>query len=145
MKINVDGHDIDIELADLKLTHEKLSDHLMMEAALIGYYGIKHAEAAAVLNDLEDKIDYTIAMNYQEYKKNGEASTDKMAESLAKTHPDVVSLNKELVLAKKNKDILWAYLKALDKNHENALNMAYNTRRELSALKSNSVSYETKD
>jgi cyanate lyase len=142
MIIEVAGTEILIDITALKLSQEKLPEHLANEAALLGYYAIKHAEAASVLNDLEDQLDYAIGINYQTYKKSGEVSSDKMAESMARTSPDVVAITKEIVKAKKNKDILWAYLKALDKNHENALNMAYNSRRELSALKSTYVPHE---
>lgn len=145
MKITIANCEVDIDLSALRLTQEKLSDHLVNEAAIIGYYGVKHAEAAAIVTELEDKIDYVIGKKYIDVKKTGEANTDKMAEYLAKNDEEVFNLRMELIQAKKNKDILWAYLKSLDKNHENALNMAYNSRRELSALKYNSVSHEMKN
>lgn len=128
-KVKVGDVEVDLDPEMLKLNEHYLNDYLSKEASLYSFYGSMWANASYVVNKYEDEYEQVTAKKFREHKE--EKATDKLADSLAKSDPEVIDLQAKLRAAKRVKDQIWMYLKSMDKNHENALNMGYNVRKEI--------------
>jgi erythromycin esterase-like protein len=129
MKVRVGIEEIDLNTDLLKVTEASISDILSTFAATYAYYGSRHNEANYILSTLEDQYDQAFARKVKELKEQG--ATDKLSESSAKTDPDVIELKENVRKARRTKDHLWTFLRALEKQHENAISMATNLRQEM--------------
>jgi hypothetical protein len=135
--VKVGKEDVVLDPALLKFDEHTINDYLSREAGLYSYFAAKWADAAYVAARYEDRYETTLAGKFREFKE--QQATDKMADSMAKSDPEVVDLRDKVRMAKRVKDHLYMYLKSIDKNHENALNTGYNLRREMNLHGTNSV------
>jgi hypothetical protein len=128
MKVKVGQVEVDLNPDNLRLSHERLSQYLSDEASLYAFYGQQWANAGYIASKYEDEYEQILARKMRQFKE--EKATDKHAEAMAKVDPDVTEAQQRSRQAKRIKDQIWTYLKAMDKAHENALNMGYNVRKE---------------
>jgi hypothetical protein len=129
MKVKVGDEEVDLDPKVFRFTEATLSEYLMKDASLLSYYGAKWADAAFIHATYEDRYEQAFSRKMREYKETG--ATDKLADAMAKSDPEVVEIKEQIRNAKRIKDLLSNHMKALEKNHENALNLGYNIRKEL--------------
>lgn len=129
MKVRVGIEEIDLNTDLLKVTEASLNEILSNFAATYAYYGARHNEANYVLSTLEDQYDQAFARKVKELKETG--ATDKLSESSAKTDTDVIEMKENVRKARRTKDHLLTFLRALEKQHESSISMATNLRQEM--------------
>lgn len=132
MKIKLDGEEIDISPSICRFTEATLSEYISNSPSLYAYYGAKQADANYVFNKLEEKCEVLASRVMRQCKEEG--CTDKLAEATAKSDPLVLEAKEELRQARRIKEYLFFFCKALERGHESALNMGYNVRKELGIL-----------
>lgn len=130
VKIGVD--EVELDDALLEFNEATISEYLQKEAALYNYYYECYNNASYYLSTFEDRYDIAYNANFVLAKEEGKS--DKMAEAKAASHPDVIEAQKKVRLCKKNKDMIYSFLRSFDKAHENALNFCYNLRKELDKI-----------
>ncbi len=130
MKVKIGQEEVELSPDVLKFTEATLSEYLMKDASIYSYYASQWVEGQYYLSYFEDKYEFLFSRKMRENKEAG--ATDKLAEAMAKSDPEIVDLKEKIRAAKRAKDHVWVYMKALEKNHENALNLGYNVRKEIS-------------
>jgi hypothetical protein len=129
MKIFLDAvEEVSLDPEVLSFSEATLNQFLTRDAAVYSYYSSKLVDAQYLADKYDEQADIVYSKKFQEFKDEG--GTDKLADAKAKACYDVVEAKEKARLAKRNKDFIWNFLKALDKAHENALNLGYNIRRE---------------
>lgn len=121
----------------LKVSEITLNDFLCSFGGIYEYYSRKWAESQFLHYCAEDRHDQLYNEKFRFYKEDG--GSDKMAEAKAKSHNDVVELRQAARRAKLTMQLIYGYLRALDKTHENAINLGYNVRREMDKLYPNEI------
>lgn len=132
MKIKIGIEDVELSADNLKITEIGLNDYLCNFAAIYDYYSRKWSEAQYLHYVSEDKYDCLYCDKFRCYKEDG--CSDKLAEARSKSNHEVIDARNAVRKAKLTMQLIYGYLRALDKSHENALNLGYNLRREMSHL-----------
>jgi len=130
--IKVLGEDVMLDSDLLEINEVNLNDFFSTFASKYSYYNQKWAEAQYVCHKAEDLHEIAYAKTFKQYKDDG--GSDKYAEAKAKAHPEVIDAKSKVRAAKMNTQMLWVYIRSLDKAHENALNLGYNIRKEIEKL-----------
>jgi hypothetical protein len=133
MKIKVGEHEVVLDPKHLEISEEGMNDFLKNFAGLYNYYHMMWSKAQYLHYKLEDRHDVLLAERYQWYKEN-EGGSDKLAEAKARISEQVIQAKKSARDAKYVMQVLNSYIRALDKAHENALNLGYNIRKEIGHL-----------
>jgi hypothetical protein len=137
MKVIVGNEEIELKIEDTKFTEATLNEYLMKDAATYSYYHAKYVDAQYYATKHEDLHEALYSKKFQERKEAG--ATDKLAEAMAKIDDEVTAAKDKARLAKRSKELLYGFLKALEKAHDNAINLGYNVRKEMSVLQNNQV------
>jgi len=139
MKVKIGDEEVILDPKHLEVDEVGLNEFLKNFASIYSYYNNKWARAQFIHYCAEDNADVKYSERFQFYKEN-EAGSDKLVDAKAKTHPDVVQARQVSRNAKYAMQLLYVYLRALDKAHENALNLGYNIRKEMDKLFPKSIS-----
>lgn len=129
MKLMIGAEEVDLNPEILRVSEGLINEILTNFAATYAYYGSKYNEANYIQTTLEDQYEQAFARKVKELKEDG--ATDKLSESSAKTDLGVIDLKENARKARRTKDHLWTFLRALEKQHENALSMANSLRQEM--------------
>ena len=137
MKLTIGKEEVELDAAVMNFTEATLNEYLMKDAGTYSYYHQKWVDAQYLATKYEDNFETLYAKKFQECKEAG--ATDKLAEAMAKSNQEVVEAKDKARITKRAKDQLWGFLKSLDKAHENALNLGYNVRKEMTVLQHQGV------
>jgi predicted metal-dependent hydrolase len=132
-KLKIGEEEVNLDPANLRFSEESLNDFLCKFAGIYAYYNQKWAEAQYINYCHEDRCEYLYSKKFEMYKQDNPVA---LAEAKAKADDEVKDAK---MLARKTKlhmQELQGYLKALDKAHDNALNLGYNIRKEMGNLQS---------
>lgn len=132
-EITVMGKKYILDPEILKFSDQTLSDYIQGEAGWYAYYGFILANAEAEEQWASAKADEKYDTLFWTYKSEGLGS-DKFCESKAKSMAEVVEARQAAIAAKRNVTMLKTFLKALDKNHDNAQSTGHNLRKEMDKL-----------
>ena len=130
MKIGTEEVELNNEL--LEFSETSLNEFLKKIGGHHSYYSEKYAMAQYVHGLYEDKHEELVATYYKEAKEQG--GTEKLAEATARLKPEVIDAMKKVRTAKYNMQLLWGFLRSIDKANTNALNLSYNMRKEMDKL-----------
>ena len=134
-EITVMGEKVVIDPDILQFNQNTLPDYLIKEAGYYAYYGAKLADAEAqeqyAAQDADNKSDTLFWL----YKSEGQGS-DKYCECKSKTAAEVQEAREKCIALKRNVTMLRLFLRAMDKNHDNAQSMGHNLRKELDKMNS---------
>jgi hypothetical protein len=133
MKIKVAEHEVILDPKNLEVSEEIMNDFLKNFAGIYNYYYMMWAKAQHIHYLAEDHYDVLFASKYQWAKEN-EGGSDKLAEAKARISEPVVQARMQARDAKYVMQLLNSYLRAMDKAHENALNLGYNVRKEMDKI-----------
>ena len=131
-KIDINGEEVSLDPSNLQFSHENLNDYLCKVPALYAYYSDKWAEAQHVNYCQEDISESVYAHKFEFYKNDG--VSDKLAEAKTKSDKEVMDAKSAARQSKLDMQAIYGYLRALDKAHENALNLGYNIRKEMDKI-----------
>lgn len=121
----------------LKFDEHNINQFLQNFAANYNQYYEHHSDSQYVHSKYEDRYDAVYAEKFKEYRE--ESSSDKMADMRTKADKDVQDALENVRLAKRNVNLIWGYLRSMDRSHEDAMQFCYNLRKELDKLFPNYV------
>ena len=122
MKVKVGESEVDLSATHLTVNEESLNDHMKSFASIYAYYNAQCVRAQFIQHITEDKYDQILSEKYQGYKENGDGS-DKLCEAKAKVSDKVITALRNAREAKYIAQLMYAYMRSLDKAHECALNL----------------------
>lgn len=131
-KIKIGEEEVSLDSANLEFSEANLNEFLCKLPALYAYYSAKWAEAQHHNYVCEDVQEAVFAQKFELYKNQG--GSDKLADARATADPQVSDARRAARKAKLYMQEIYGYLRALDKAHENALNLGYNIRKEMDKL-----------
>lgn len=137
MNVNINGDVVELDPQILDFDENTLNHYLQKEAARYAYYSSKWVDASHLAAVYEEEAEAVFSAKYKELKEIGKS--DKTSEMLVKGDLEYMDMKKRALDMKRIKDQLWSFLRAIDKNHENAINVGYNIRKELTTLQQNSI------
>ena len=132
-KIKVGGQEVDLDENKLRFNEATLTKYFEEEALNYDYYGRLLADAEYLLQRSELQYDVIYAEKFKEFKE-GAGGSDNLCTSKTVCNDDVVEAKKAVLFAKRKVKLLQQHLRAWDKAHENALNLGYTLRKEMSKL-----------
>lgn len=138
VEIKIGSDVVDLNPADLNFDQATLSDYLIKEGQFYSYYGQKLAEAEALLQTKELQYDSKLSEKMVFLKDNGGGS-DPIVKAKAQVDPEIVAAKEACIAAKLKVRRLQHYIRAWDKNHENAISYGYSLRKEIDKLCGNSI------
>jgi len=133
MKVKVGEEEVFLDPKNLIVDEVNLNDFLKRFAPNYSHFNMMWAKSQFIQRTTEDRHDVVLADRYRYYKEN-DGGSDKLAESKAKVHEDVIEAKKRMQNARFVTQILNGYLRSLDKAQESALNLGYNIRKEMDKL-----------
>lgn len=130
--IKIGNEEVSLDTSLLKFTESTINKFLELYAEKYDYFLTKHAKAQYIHARSEDRYDALYAERFKTFKEEG--GSDKLCESKTICDADVQSALATMRLAKHNVNILWGFLRAMDRAHEDAMQTCYNLRKELDKL-----------
>ena len=121
----------------LKFDEHNINQFLQNFASNYNSYYEAHSDAQFVHSKYEDRYDAVYADKFRLHRE--ESSSDKMAEMKTKCDPDVQEALENVRIAKHNVNILWGFLRSMDRCHEFAREFCYNMRKELDGIYKDTV------
>lgn len=131
--------EITLESALLKFDEHTINEFLRKEAGNYATYTAYHADAQYVHSKYEDRYEALYAEKFKLYRE--ESSSDKMAEMKTKSDNDVQEALELVRLAKHNTNLLWGFVRSMDRAHDNAREFCFNMRKELNKLFNNTIKH----
>jgi len=131
-KIKVGAQEVDLDPELLKFSEASINQFLEKFAAHYNYYTEKHADAQFLHRKYEDLYDAKYGEKFKLFKDAG--GSDKLCECRCKADPEVLEASESVRIARRNVDLLWGFLRAMDRAHEDAMQMCYNIRKEMDKL-----------
>ena len=128
----IDGVKIELNSNNMKFNENSLTEYLEKEGTFYDFFGIKLAEAEHALQRAELEYDVAFADKFKQAKDDG--SSDKLAESFAKSDAYCVDLKKKMQDLKLIVRKLQQHLRAWDKNHDNAQSLGFILTKEMEKL-----------
>lgn len=136
-KIKLADKEIELNPEFLKFDEHTINAFLQNFAGNYNSYYEFHTDAQYVHSKYEDRYDAIYAEKFKEYRED--SSSDKMAEMKTKADADVQEALDKVRLAKRNVNLIWGYLRSMDRSHEDAMQFCYNLRKEMDKLFPNFV------
>jgi hypothetical protein len=133
MKVKVGDQEVTLDAKCLEVSEDTLNDFLKDFAGNYNYYYMMWCKAQHIFQLAEDRYDVLISDRYQWFKEH-EGGSDKLAEAKARVSEPIVQARRVSRDAKYVMQLLNSFLRAMDKAHENALNLGYNLRKEMDKL-----------
>jgi hypothetical protein len=124
--------EVQIDPQLLHFSEASLSKYMEQEAGWYNYFSQKLTDAERWLADLE----YEYELKYQAVfrTEKGDKASDKLAEARAKTDHDVAEAGRKMIAAKHAMRKLQVFMRAFDKNHDNATSRGHTLRKEMDRL-----------
>lgn len=135
--IKIGNKEIKLNSDLLRFDEHTINQFLQEFAANYNTYAEAHSDAQYVFSKFEDKYEALYADKFRQYRD--ESSSDKAADMKTKCDKEVQEALENVRIAKRNVNLLWGFLRSMDRSHEDAMNFCYNLRKELTALFPNYV------
>ena len=142
MKVKVGDQEVVLDPKYLEVSEVNLNDFLKTFAGIYSYYGAMCNKAQFIQHLTEDRYDQVSSERFQWYKEN-EGGSDKLVEAKVAVHESVIKAQRASREAKYIAQLLFAYVRSLDKAHENALNLGYNVRKEIDKIFPQTIKQES--
>ena len=141
VKIFVNNKEVILDPDNMKFNEFTLSEYMDKEYAWIDYYGKQLELANKELAIAE--LNYETKYNEMYIAQKDLGGSDTYCKAKAQSHAECVSMYEKVIDRRSAVGFLKMYLKAWDKNHDNAQNRGHTLRKELDKL--NKDIYEQKD
>ena len=133
MKVKVGDAEVILDPKHLEVSEAGLNDFLINFASTYAYYNSCWAKAQFIQHLTEDKYDQVASEKFQYYKEN-DGGSDKLCEAKTAVSEKVIAARRAAREAKYICQLLFTYLRSMDKAHENVLNLGYNIRKEIDKI-----------
>jgi len=124
--------ELDLDAKNLKFNESNLNQYYQEESGNYDYYSAQLVYADYLLAQRELAYDDIYNSKFVENKDAG--GSDRYVEAKTKADEEVIARRNDVIMAKYKKNLLQQYIKAWDKNHENALNLGHHLRKEMEKL-----------
>jgi len=133
--VTVAGKEVRLDPEYMKFNESNINKFMENEYAWIDYFGkqLELAQKELALAELEHDVVYN--KKYLEVKDSG--NSDSYSKAKAQTDSDVVDAYKSVLTKRETVGLIKAYLRAWDRNHDNAQNRGHTLRKEFDKLKDN--------
>ena len=131
--IKIGDREVVVDTNRLIFTEATLNEYMQKMYAWYDYFGRALAEAEALLNARKAEYDRLVDTKFDSAKSAGNCS-DKLAQARSESDPAVVEARLRVVAAQRKVKLLMQHLRAWDKAHDCALNLAFNLRKEMDKL-----------
>lgn len=138
-RVRLAGREVPLDPELLKFDEHTLNKFLQEFAGHYNVYYQHHADAQFVHSKYEDVYEKVFSERFRMYRE--ESSSDKMAEMKTKSDPDVQSSLETVRIAKRTVNLLWGYLRSMDRAHDDAVVYSHNLRKEMDKLFRDNVKY----
>ena len=133
MKVKVGDIDVILDPKNLEVNEVTMTDFLKNFASLYSYYNAMASKAQFIQHLTDDKYEQVASERFQHYKEN-EGGSDKLVEAKVTISEKVMAARRAAREAKYIYQLIFGYLRAMDKAHENCLNLGYNIRKEIDKI-----------
>lgn len=124
----------------LKFSEHSINQFLQNYADKYSFYTQKHADAQYLHSCLEDRYDAIYSDKFSHIKEMG--GSDNLAKAKTIADQEVQGALENVRVAKYNVNLLWGYIRSMDRAHENCVNTCYNMRKELDRLFSGTIKHK---
>lgn len=132
--IKLGEQEIILDTKHLEFSESNIMGYMAEFGGIYNYYAQRTADAEALLEKAERYHESKYLEKFQQAKELG--GSDKMAEAKARTDEEVQKLNDFVINIHGSVLKLKAFVKSLDKAHENAQNLGHFLRKEMDKLMS---------
>lgn len=131
--IQLGKEEVNLDPKHLEFSEATINQFLSQFAARYNYYCEKYADAQYIHTKYEDLYDAIYGRKFKDFKENSGGS-DKLTEAAAVSDVDVVEAAERVASARHAKELLWGYLRSMDRAHEDAMQTCYNIRKEMDKI-----------
>jgi hypothetical protein len=133
--VKLGKEEIDLNPKYLEFTQDTINEFLSQFAARYNYYCEKYADAQYIHSKYEDRYDVTYGHKFKSFKES-DGGSDKLADAATRSDSDVAEAAERVIAARHAKDLIWGYLRSMDRAHEDAMQTCYNMRKEMDKMNS---------
>lgn len=130
--IKLGNKEITLDESLLKFDDHNINKFLQDFASNYNLYSEVHSDAQFIHSKYEDRYDAVYADKFRQHRED--SSSDKMAEMKTKSDPDVQEALENVRIAKRNVNLIWGFLRSMDRSHEDAMQFCYNMRKEMDKI-----------
>lgn len=130
--IKLGDREINLDPELLKFDEHTINQFLQNFSGNYNTHYEHHSDAQYVHSKYEDRYDAVYADKFRQYRE--ESSSDKMADMKAKCDNDVQEALENVRIAKRNVNMIWGFLRSMDRAHEDAMQFCYNLRKEMDKI-----------
>lgn len=131
-KIKIIGKELELDQSILQFNEHSINQFLQTFASLYVVYQEAHADAQYVNSKYEDKYDHLYADKFRVLRQD--CSSDKMADMMTKSDPELQQAMENMRASKRTVNLLYGFLKSMDKAYDSAVQYSYNLRKEMEKL-----------
>lgn len=133
--VTVCGREVRLDPEYMKFNESNINSFMETEYAWIDYFGkqLELAQKELALAELE----YDVLFNQKYIDAKDAGNSDAYSKAKAQSNSDVVDSYKNLLARRETVGLIKAYLRAWDRNHDNAQNRGHTLRKEFEKLKDN--------
>lgn len=131
--VKVCGKEVRLDPENMKFNEANINKFMECEYAWIDYYGkqLELAQKELALAEME----YDVAFNKKYIEVKDAGNSDAYSKAKAQTDQDVIDCHKAMLQKRETVGLIKAYLRAWDRNHDNAQNRGHTLRKEFEKLK----------
>lgn len=108
-----------------------LPKEFSQQSSLYARWGFLQARSESEVRKYKEQLEYTFGVLYGEYKENNSTAKENEAKSFVWRHRNYVRINKKLMNAKYNRDVLKVALKSFDIRSSMLMQLGAHYRAEL--------------
>jgi hypothetical protein len=129
VRVKVLGRDVILDPANMKYDESSLARYMSEEYAWVDYFGKQFEYAQKEMLYAEIEAEAVYSKKFIESKDLG--YSDNYAKAYALANQEYIEAKKKHIERKEVVGLIKSYLKAFDKNHENAQNRGHTIRKEM--------------
>jgi len=133
MKLKIGDQEVILDADKMSFNEVTLNEFIQKEHAYYDHFGRAAINFEALYDIRKAEYDQIKSTKFDIYKSEAKCS-DNLATARAESDEEVIEARKKMIAAKRNHKLVVQHLRAWDKAHDNALNLAYNLRKEMDKL-----------
>jgi len=133
LKLKIGDQEVILNSENMSFNEATLNEFIQKEHAFYDHFGRAAVNLEALSDMRKAEYEQLRETKFDKFKTEGSCS-DKLASARAESDDEVIEAKKRMIAAKRNHKLVQQHLRAWDKAHDNALNLAYNLRKEMDKL-----------
>jgi len=133
LKLKIGDQEVILDSENMTFNEATLNEFIQKEHAFYDHFGRAAVNLEALYDVRKSEYEQIRESRFDQFKTEASCS-DKLASARAESDDEVVKAKQKMIAAKRNHKLVQQHLRAWDKAHDNALNLAYNLRKEMDKL-----------